>query len=119
MWYLTRHGVGPQHRKLLEGKDFFYQRGIAAPGLFFRKPFTRGDFILPAYGNAPRGLVLDPISAFTHPTPWFDIRKRRILALQGYRLIFVEDWALNRNPEYVLEYALRGVDLSSLGSRWR
>lgn len=117
-WYLTKHGVGPQRRKLREGRDFFYQRGLAAPGLFFRKPFTRGDFILPRYGRAVRGLVIDPISFFTHPSPWFDRRKRRILALAGWRVVFIEDYMLANNPRFVIEAALRGADLSHLGQGW-
>ena len=117
-WYLTVRGIGPQERKLREGIDFFYQRGLNAPGLFLGKPFTRGDFILPGLGRAPRGTVFDPITPFTHPSPWFDIRKRRILLLAGWRVIFMESYHLDRWPGFVVELALRGIDISSRGARW-
>lgn len=119
-WYLTEHGVGPNRRKLREGVDFFYQRGLRAPGLFAKKPFTRGDFILPGRGGALRGLVLDPITPFTHPVPWFDIRKRRILALQGWRVVYIEDYMLTkRDPTYAMELALAGRDISTRGQSQR
>lgn len=118
MWYLTQHGIGPEKRKLREGRDFAYQKGLNAPGLFLRKPFTRGDFILYHLGRAQRGTVLDPITPFTHPMPWFDIRKRRILLLFGWRVIFIEAHHLARDPGFFIEGALQGKDFSSRGAAW-
>lgn len=118
MWYLTEHGIGPQRRKLREGREFAYQKGLKSPGLFLRKPFTRGDFVLFNLGRGPKGTVLDPITPFTHPDPWFDIRKRRILLLFGWRVIFLEAFMLARDPGFVIEAALRGADYSSRGQGW-
>ena len=117
-WYLTVHGIGPERRKLRPNIDFFYQRGLKSPGLFLNKPFTRGDFILPGLGRGLRGTVFDPITPFTHPFPWFDIRKRRILLLAGWRVIFMDAPMLDRWPGFVIELALRGIDVSSRGARW-
>lgn len=115
MWYLSIHGVGPSRRKLILGRDFFWQKAISAPGLFFLRGFTRGDFVLPGYPGARRGIILDPITPFTHKTAWFDLRKRTILFLQGWKVIFLDGVPLLRNPGPLIEYALRGIDLSKRG----
>lgn len=114
-WYLSRRGVEPNRRKLRLGIDYYYQRGISAPGLFLRKPFTRGDFVIPGWGRARYGVVLDPITPFTHKQVWFDLLKRRILALQGWQVIFIDAPDLRVFPGRVVELARRGVDLSLRG----
>lgn len=114
-WYLTARGIEPNRRKLRPGQDFFYQRGLTAPGLFLRKPFTRGDFILPGFGRARYGVVLDPVTPFTHQQAWFDLVKRRILALQGWQVVFIDAWRLQIFPRNVIELGLRGIDISFRG----
>ena len=112
MWYLTRHGVQPNGRKYRLGRDFFYQKAIAAPGLFANKPFTRADFIL-----VREKVVLDPYTTFTHPNPLEDLRKRRIIARQGLRLVFLTGLSLETDPGPVIELARGGTDISPLGNR--
>jgi hypothetical protein len=114
-WYLSVRGIEPGRRKLKLNIDYLYQGGLAAPGLFANKPFTRGDFVIFNYGKGRRGVVLDPITPFTHPTPWLDLRKRAILALQGWQVIFVDAERLTAFPGTVIEQALRGIDESRLG----
>lgn len=114
-WYLSVRGIEPGRRKLKLGLDYLYQGGLAAPGLFRNKPFTRGDFVIFNFGRALRGVVLDPLTPFTHPTPWFDLQKRRILALQGWQVIFIDAGDLQVFPGRAIEAALRGVDLSRRG----
>jgi len=114
-WYLSIHGIEPGRRKLRLGLDYLYQGGLTAPQLFRNKPFTRGDFVIFNFGRALRGVVLDPLTPFTHPTPWFDLEKRRILALQGWQVIFIDAPAVWAYPGPAIEAALRGVDLSRRG----
>lgn len=114
-WYLSVRGIEPGRRKLRLGIDYLYQGGLAAPGLFASKPFTRGDFVIFGYGKGRRGVVLDPVTPFTHPTPWFDLRKRSILALQGWQVIFIDAERLVEYPGRIIELALRGVDESRRG----
>jgi hypothetical protein len=114
-WYLSVHGIEPNGRKLTVGIDYYYQRGLAAPGLFLRKPFTRGDFVLPGYGKLHRGVVLDPVTPFTHKEYWFDLQKRRILAREGWQVIFIDAPDLYVFPGRVVELGLRGVDISQRG----
>lgn len=114
-WYFTARGIEPNRRKLRLGQDFYYQRGLTAPGLFLNKPFTRGDFVLPGFGRARYGVVLDPVTPFTHKEAWFDLLKRRILALQGWQVVFIDAWRLQIFPGNVIELALRGVDISFRG----
>jgi hypothetical protein len=87
----------------------------AAAGSLLPPPFTRGDFVIFNFGKALRGVVLDPLTPFTHPTPWFDLQKRRILALQGWQVIFIDAGDLQAFPGRAIEAALRGVDLSRRG----
>lgn len=117
MWVLSEYGVGPQRHKLKLGIDYYYQRALPAPGLFAKKPFTRADFILPGYGKALRGLVLNPISVLTHPTPWLDLRQRDVLARGGWQEIFLDQGPLMRDPVLVVNEALRGIDRSARGMR--
>lgn len=115
-WYLTRR------RAMRLNRDFFYQMAVNAPGLFVSRLFTRSDFVIPTRGrnaSARRGIILDPVTPFTHPRGWFDARRRSILALFGWRLVFLEGSHLNRDPRWVIELALRGVDVSSKGGNLR
>ncbi len=102
------------------GRDFLYQSAVPAPGLFTGKQFERADFlILPggkggdaAYGFSPKGILINPISSFTHPSAAKDRIERAILAGQGYREIFITDIDLNARPVQVIDLALRGIDVS-------
>lgn len=114
-WYFTEEGIQPNHRKLIPGRDFFWQRAQAAPGLFIGQGFTRSDFVLPGWPGAPRGIVLDPLTAFTHSSAWFDLRKRNILLGRGWKVIFLDGMPLLSSPRTIIEAALKGVDLSRRG----
>jgi hypothetical protein len=113
-WYFT------ERKSWQEGKDFYYQAALFAPFLFSSRDFTRVDFLVDfgptsqAYriGNF-KALALDPITAFTHPDPAFDKRRRAELGEAGYLLIFLETSMLEANPQDVIEKALRGLDVST------
>jgi len=115
MWYLTEHGVGPPRRKLRQNIDFFWQRAANAPGLFVNRAFTRADFALPGWPGAKRGLILDPLYPFTHKSIKHDLDKRRALAGQGWRVIFLDGGPLIIRPHGIIELALRGRDVSRRG----
>ena len=120
MWYFTRV------KGWTLGNEFFYQGPIPTT-IFFSKGFTRGDFIIPFAGahirnyghTAFRAVVLDPITWFTHPHPWFDQQRRADIAREGYQLIFLEARDLEKmvytDPNNVIELGLRGRDISRLG----
>jgi hypothetical protein len=114
-WYLSIHGVKPNDRKLRRNFDYFYQAGVPAPGLFATKPFFRADFVIPGYGKGVRGVVLDPETPFTHPSPKDDRDKRQILATQGFQWIAIDADALRVYPGTVIELALHGIDVSYRG----
>lgn len=114
-WYISIRGIDPAKRKLKLGYDYLYQGALAAPGLFNTKPFTRGDFVIFGYGRALRGVVLNPVTPFTHPNPRDDIESRRILALQGWQEIFIDAADLQVFPGRAVELALRGIDISRRG----
>lgn len=115
MWYLTEHGIEPNRRKLRINIDFFWQRAASAPGLFLSRAFTRADFALPGWPGARRGLILDPLYPFTHKSIKHDLDKRRILAGQGWKLIFLDGGPLISRPHGIIEQALDGRDLSNRG----
>jgi hypothetical protein len=101
--------------------DFLYQVAIPAPGLNVVKGFFRGDFwILPRGrfgGPGPpytRGIVLDPISLFTHRNAGEDRLRRGILAQGGFLLIWIDDTDLYTRPLRVVRMALNGQDVSSI-----
>lgn len=116
-WYLVKR------KHMLPGRDFYYQMATPAPGLFINKPFTRNDFVIPCPNQFVRGpgalraLVLDPMSPFTHPFAWFDKQKRDTMAMEGILYIYLEQNTLLLSPAYVIEKALRGIDVSSRGGR--
>lgn len=113
-WYFT------QRKHWEEGRDFYYQAPVFAPFLFSSRDFTRVDFLVDFGPDSRAGqigrytaLALDPITAFTHPDPAFDKRRRTELEDAGYLLVFLETSMLTTNPQDVLEKALRGQDVSS------
>jgi hypothetical protein len=114
-WYLSIYGIEPSRRKLVPGRDFFWQKAQGAPGLFIGRNFTRADFVIPHWPGAPMGIILDPLTSFTHASIWHDLRKRQVLIGMGWRLIFLDGPALTANPRTVIEAALRGVDTSKRG----
>jgi hypothetical protein len=117
MWYLTVYGIDPNRRKLRQGIDFYWQRALPAPGLFLSRNFTRADFVFMGRGRLGKGLVLDPLFAFTHKSLKHDLDKRRILGEQGFDLIFMDGAPLLASPQRVIEAGLRSQDISIRGSR--
>lgn len=118
--WVTAWALGQLGGKL--GVDYLYQVAIPAPGLNQVKGFFRGDFwILPRgrFGSpgAPytRGIVIDPISTFTHRNAGEDRLRRGILAQGGFLLIWIDDKDLYTQPLRVVRLALRGQDVSSIG----
>lgn len=102
--------------------DFQFQAAVPAPGLN-GKGFTRADFLVLPGGKAglpdgfyPRGLILNPISPFTHPSRAKDTIERLILGNNGFLEIFLDDVPLLATPRFVIEAGLRGRDLSSRGA---
>lgn len=102
--------------------DFQFQAAVPAPGLT-GKGFNRADFlILPEGKNGlvdafyPRGLVLNPMSPFTHPSAAKDKIERLILGSNGFGEVFIEEVDLLQRPHFIVGEALRGRDLSSRGS---
>jgi hypothetical protein len=101
--------------------DFLYQYRIPLAGLNKVSPDFRSDFILVPWGKNgnpagyryPRGITIDPISAFTHRSKALDLLKRTLLAGAGYLCVFIDDYALVRAAEYYVRRAAVGIDLSS------
>jgi hypothetical protein len=109
-------------RKFVEGVDFLYQPALTAPGLN-KKGFNRADFLILPQGKgaaaaslAPRGIIINPISDFTHPSRALDILERTILLGQGFLEIFVADYDLQVRAHVVIGLALAGIDVSSRGT---
>lgn len=104
-----------------QGADAWYQAVIPAPGLYQTKGFFRGDFLIipsgrggspgPPYG---RGIVLDPVSTWTHRESGQDRLRREILAQAAFLLVWLDDTALQTRPRDIIEKALRGQDESSI-----
>lgn len=112
-------------RKFTEGVDFDRQVALTAPGIN-TKGFNRADFVFWPTGKAGglggvyhRGLVANPISAFTHPSRAKDLFERAVLAQAGYLVIYIEDYDLDRRPDEVVGLMLRGVDVSTRGLGYR
>lgn len=109
-------------RKFVQWVDFQYQPAISAPGLN-KKGFNRADFLILPNGKggggaalAPRGIVINPISDFTHPSRALDILERNILGNNGYLEVFIDARDLQTRAHVVVGLALQGVDVSSRGS---
>jgi hypothetical protein len=90
-WVLTAR------MKLRLWEDFSYQRRIPAAGLNKVSADFRADFWIFAHGRGgggggyryPMGVILDPLSFFTHKSKGLDILKRQILATNGFLCIFL------------------------------
>jgi hypothetical protein len=114
-WVLT---TKLKYRRYL---DFGYQQAIPAAGLNKVAPDFRSDFWLypwgrngnPAGYRYPKGIVLDPLSFFTHKSKAHDILKRTVLATSGFLCVFIDQGDLERRAEEVVRWAARGVDQSS------
>lgn len=107
-------------RQFREGQDFLYQVAIPAPGLLRSRGFNRADFwILPNGKNGSpggafsRGIVINPVSFFTHPNPSHDRLERAILARAEFLEVFIDEAPLLSDPHYMVGLALRGIDVSS------
>lgn len=108
-----------RRRKYYEGVDFDRQVALSAPGIN-TKGFNRADFVFWPSGKAggvggiyTRGLVHNPISAFTHPSRGKDLMERAALAQAGYLVIYIEDYDLKRRAHEVIGLGLRGIDVST------
>jgi hypothetical protein len=114
-WVLTAR------MKLRLWEDFSYQRKVPAAGLNKVSADFRSDFWIFSHGRAgggggyryPMGVILDPLSFFTHKSKGLDILKRQILATNGFLCIFLDSADLYRAAEHYVRLAVRGVDLSS------
>jgi hypothetical protein len=112
-------------RTFAEGIDFLRQVALTAPGIN-TKGFNRADFVILPTGKGGgqggvyhRGTVINPISAFTHPSRGKDLMERATLGQAGWLVIYVEDYDLERRPHEVVGLALRGVDVSTRGLGYR
>jgi len=109
-------------RKLQPGVDFAYQAALPAAGLNM-KGFNRADYWVFPWGKAgaggatyPQGIVINPITPFTHPSRAKDILERIILGRNGFLEIFIEGRDLATRAHIVVGLALRGIDVSSRGT---
>jgi hypothetical protein len=96
---------------------FLYQHPIPVPGLN-QSGRNRPDFwILPPRGVVdPRmgnGLIINPISQFTHAELSKDWKERDLLGRNRYLEIFIEYLDCLHDPDYYTGLALLGRDLSS------
>lgn len=115
-----RQRVKGQTSNLAEA-DCIYQEAIPAPGLNIDKGFFRGDFH-PIPGKRgpgppvgyPNGIVLDPVTDWTHRNAGEDRLRRGILAQNGYLLVWLEGRALEVRPHDLITAALNGSDDSSI-----
>lgn len=115
----------PKGPKSAVGADVLYQVPIPAPGYKLNNKF-RGDFwVLPTGKNGPspypyvKGIVLDPVNPWTHRDTNEDRFRAAILGAGGYLLIWLDGTALYAEAKRVIDLALRGVDVSSIGRRAR
>lgn len=109
-----------RRRNFREGEDFLYQVALPVAGLLRSRGFTRADFwILPRGKNGSpggafsRGIIINPISFFTHPNPSQDRMERAILAASQFLEVFIDEGPLLADPHYMVGLALRGIDVSS------
>lgn len=103
------------------GEDFLYQQIIPAKGINISGKGYRSDFWLLRRGKfgSPgppynRGILIDPISTYTHRTTGEDRYRRGALAQAGYLLIWIDDQQLYLNPLRMVRDATRGIDHSSI-----
>lgn len=104
--------------------DFLFQVAVGTDGAIGgatnSKGFLRVDFLLVPQGRHgglgypfQRGLILNPISFFTHPSIAKDRLERSVLATLGYLVVYLQDSDLETRPDYALRLALRGTDISA------
>lgn len=103
------------------GKDFLYQHIIPVAqvnvsGRGYRSDFwilPRGRFggIGPPYSH---GVLIDPVSNYTHKTTGEDRFRRGVLGQAGYLLVWIDDYALYLNPIRLVRLAVQGIDVSSI-----
>jgi hypothetical protein len=105
-------------RKFRHLKDFFYQRRV--PYLFNVTGRYRADFIFPqsptsrvSIPGGYRALSIDPRNSFTHSVDKDRLLKAELGSIK-ILLIFVDTAQIESNPRYVLDLALRGVDVSAV-----
>lgn len=101
--------------------DAEYQPAIPVRGLNQVKDFFRADFLLIPGRKAPapgppfsRGVVLDPVTLFTHGNTGLDRLRRGMLAQAGYLLVWLDGDALKQRPKEVVTNAVYGRDDSAI-----
>lgn len=116
-WLVALHGYQI-------GTDFLFQVAISTSGAIGgatnSKGFLRCDYLLLPEGRHgglgypfPRGLILNPISFFTHPSIAKDRLERNVLATLGFLVVYLQDSDLETRTDYVMRRALAGTDISS------
>lgn len=119
-WWLTKR------ERYVPNRDFVYQPAIgteiAVGGPTNSKGFVRADFLIVPQGqHGPmgypyvNGLVINPITPFTHPSKAKDQLERSVFATLGYLEVFIDGDDLTgptARPATVMRLALRGVDVS-------
>jgi hypothetical protein len=70
-------------------------------------------------GVYTRGLIGNPISAYTHPSRAKDLFERAALGSAGFLVVYLEDFDLAKRPHEVVGLMLRGIDVSSRGLGYR
>lgn len=120
-WKIFGRPNVPGRTLLMRQADAIYQDAVPAPGLNIAKNFFRADFVIvpgkrgpnpgPPYQN---GIILDPITDWTHRNAGQDRLRRGILAGQNYLLVWLEGTALMTRPHGLITKALFGGDDSSI-----
>ncbi|MBP9897464.1 MAG: hypothetical protein KBF28_03765 [Gemmatimonadales bacterium] len=127
-WALVERGWKIFGRQNVRGRtdiyadaDAIYQPAIPVAGLNIVKDFFRADFLLvpgkkaPSPGPPfPRGVILDPVTPWTHPNAGIDRLRRSLLARAGYLLVWLDGAQLQARPKEVIAAAISGADDSSI-----
>jgi hypothetical protein len=107
------------------GADVLFQVPIPAPTYGLKGVF-RGDFWVLSTGRngSPgfpyrKGIVLDPVTTFTHRDTSQDRLRRNLLAQGEFLLIFIDGTDLYNRPRDVIELALKGRDVSTIARNVR
>jgi hypothetical protein len=127
-WVLVERGWKIYGRPNVKGRtevyedaDAIYQPAIPVAGLNTVKDFFRADFLLVPGKKAPapgppfsRGILLDPVTPWTHPDAGRDRFRRSLLAKAGYLLVWLDGAELQQRPKELVAAAIRGQDDSSI-----
>lgn len=104
--------------------DAIYQPAIPVAGLNQTKDFFRADFLIVPGKKGPspgppysRGIILDPVTDWTHRNTGVDRLRRGLLAQAGYLLVWIDagrTGPLYTRPHQIITIALYGGDDSSI-----